>query len=278
LFEEPDAVFWDSTPRSPDTQGSTAESKNVSLKSTLKQYVPSPILSRIQRAGLRHDMYRSAGRTHKEIFSEIYERNLWRGEPGTYSSGPGSHEQVNESYINLVLSLIEREKVARIVDLGCGDFRVGQRIVGFGASYIGCDVCPGVIERNSRVFGRSDVEFRAIDIVTDSLPEGDLCVIRQVFQHFSNGSILAVLQKTLDYRLVLVTDEQVRADQASSNVDILPFHGTRRLYGQGLRLERAPFNQKIDILLEHSSGSNYGPATTTYLRTVLIRNQLPERC
>jgi SAM-dependent methyltransferase len=247
----------------------------VSLKSALKQYVPSPILSRIQRAGLRHDMYRSEGRTHKEIFSEIYERDLWRGESGTYSSGPGSHEQVNESYINLVLSLIEREKVGRIVDLGCGDFRVGQRIVGFGAAYVGCDVCPSVIERNSRVFGHGDIDFKTIDIVTDPLPRGDLCIIRQVFQHLSNGSILTVLQKTLDYRLVLVTDEQVRGDEASRNVDILPFHGTRRLFGQGLRLERAPFDQKIDILLEHSSGSNYGPATATYLRTVLIRNQLP---
>src|SRR5262245_66437426 len=94
----PDAMLWDSTPRSPDTQGSTAESKNVSLKSTLKQYVPSPILSRIQRAGLRHDMYRSAGRTHKEIFSEIYESNLWRGEPGAQCSGPGSHEKANDHH------------------------------------------------------------------------------------------------------------------------------------------------------------------------------------
>jgi SAM-dependent methyltransferase len=246
----------------------------VSLKSTLKQYLPVPILSRMQRAGLRHDMYRSAGRTHSQIFSEIYDRNLWQGEAGTHSSGPGSLEQVNDAYINLVLSLIAREKIATIVDLGCGDFRVGQRIARSGASYIGCDVCPSVIERNSRVFTGCGIEFRTIDAVTDPLPPGDLCIIRQVFQHLSNASIMAILRKTVSYRLVLVTDEQVRGDEASSNVDILPFHGTRRLFGQGLRLERAPFHQKFDILLEHSSGSSYGPATATYLRTILIRNRL----
>jgi SAM-dependent methyltransferase len=252
-----------------------AEEASMSLKSTVKQYVPSPLLSTIRKARLRHEMHRSMGRTHAQIFSEIYGRGAWGGGPGTLSSGPGSQEELNDPYIELVLSLMEAEKVSRVVDLGCGDFRIGRRIAGHGAAYIGCDVVSDVIERVSKAFGRYDVEFRTIDMVSDPLPRGDLCIIRQVFQHLSNDSVLAVLQKTRGYRLVLVTDEQVGGDDAPVNADILPFHGTRRVFGQGLRLERPPFAEKIEVLLEHSSGFEYGAATATHLRTVLIRNQVP---
>ncbi len=248
----------------------------MTLKSVLKQCVPYPVLSTMGKLRLRRTMHRSAGRTHEQIFSEIYKRRAWGGASGTYCSGSGSHEQLNDLYIDLVRSLIESEKVRRVVDLGCGDFRVGRRIVGHeGADYIGCDVVPSLIERVSKAFGGRGAEFRTIDIVSDPLPRGDLCIIRQVFQHLSNDSISAVLQKTRNYRIVLITDEQVRGDDAASNVDILPFQGTRRIFGQGLRLERPPFCEKIDVLLEHSSGLLYGSATATYLRTVLIRNQIP---
>ena len=70
----------------------------------------------------------------------------------------------------------------------------------------------------------------------------------------------------------MVTDEQVVGDKADSNIDINPYHGTRRLSGQGLKLEVSPFFERIEILLEHSSGSEYSTTYDTYLRTVLIRN------
>jgi hypothetical protein len=71
---------------------------------------------------------------------------------------------------------------------------------------------------------------------------------------------------------LVVTDEQVVGDQSDSNADIVPYHGTRRLYGQGLRLETEPFFERVEILLEHSSGSDAAGSSDTYLRTVLIRN------
>src|SRR4029450_11585991 len=90
--------------------------------------------------------------------------------------------------------------------------------------------------------------------------------------HLSNGDIATVLQKARQYPLLVVTDEQVVGDNSDINVDIIPYHGTRRLFGQGLRLERGPFSERVEILLEHSSGSEYSAISQTYLRTVLIRN------
>ena len=242
------------------------------LTPAIRRYVPPSLLRSIQRVVLRQEMRRSVGRSHEDIFGDIYNANAWGGTPTQFSSGSGSDEGVNDAYVNLVLSLVKSEQVSRMVDLGCGDFRVGRRIAGQGTSYIGCDIVRDVIQRNCRDFQQPGIEFRKIDIVKDCLPNGDLCIIRQVFQHLSNDDISTVLEKSRSYRLVLITDEQVLGDSAPANCDILPYHGTRRLFGQGLRLEREPFKEKIDVLLEHSSGVDYGPTTRTYLRTVLIRN------
>jgi SAM-dependent methyltransferase len=162
--------------------------------------------------------------------------------------------------------------VKRIVDLGCGDFEVARRILSPELRYVGCDIVPGLVAHNTARFATECIEFRNLDIVTDPLPEGDLCIIRQVFQHLSNGDIATVLRKTRRYPLLVVTDEQVVGDNTGTNIDIYPFHGTRRLFGQGLRLEVGPFFERVEILLEHSSGSEYSPISKTYLRTVLIRN------
>jgi SAM-dependent methyltransferase len=243
-----------------------------SIKSTVKRFVPRLILAAYGRERLRWDMATSSGKSRKEIFSEIYENNRWGGERGSYDSGSGSRPDVIGPYISALRALIRSEGVKYIVDLGCGDFEVARRILSPELRYVGCDIVPGLVARNAARFGSEHIEFRNLDVVTDPLPKGDLCVIRQVFQHLSNGDIAEVLRKARQYPLLVVTDEQVVGDDADNNVDINPYHGTRRLFGQGLKLESRPFFERVEILLEHSSGSEYSATLNTYLRTVLIRN------
>ena len=107
--------------------------------------------------------------------------------------------------------------------------------------------------RNTARFANERIEFRNLDMVTDPLPEGDLCIIRQVFQHLSNGDIATVLRKTRKYPLLLVTDEQVVGDHSHGNIDIIPYHGTRRLFGQGLKLEAAPFSARVETFMSSST-------------------------
>jgi SAM-dependent methyltransferase len=243
-----------------------------SFKSTVKRFIPRPILAAYDRGRLRWDMSMSRGRSRKEIFSDIYENNRWGGEPGSYVSGTGSRPDVIGSYISLLQALIHSERVKRIVDLGCGDFEVARRILSPEITYVGCDIVPGLAVRNASRFASERIEFRNLDIVTDPLPEGDLCIIRQVLQHLSNREVATVLRKARQYPLVVATDEQVVGDHSDGNVDIIPYHGTRRLFGRGLKLEAEPFFERVEILMEHSSGSGYSATSDTYLRTVLIRN------
>jgi SAM-dependent methyltransferase len=240
-----------------------------SIRSTVKRFVPRLILAAYGRERLRWDMATSLGKSRKEIFSDIYENNRWGGEPGSYTSGGGSRPDIAEPYISALRALIRNERVRYIVDLGCGDFEVARRILSPGLSYVGCDVVPGLVARNAARFATEHIEFRNLDVVTDPLPEGDLCIIRQVFQHLSNGDIATVLRKARRYPLLVVTDEQVVGDNSDDNIDMTAYHGTRRLFGQGLKLEAGPFFERVETLLKHSSGFE---TSDTYLRTVLIRN------
>lgn len=245
----------------------------MSLKSVAKAILPKPVVAWIRARGLIRDMNVARGKSREAVFREIYEKNLWGGEAGELSSGSGSQDDVTAPYIALVRSLIESEGITTIADLGCGDFRVGRQIVSANVTYVGCDVVPSVIEANRSAYSSEHVAFQVLDIVTDPLPDADAAIIRQVFQHLSNAEIGSVLKKLKKYRVVLITDEQVRGDEAQANADIAPFHGTRRVFGQGLKLERAPFNQRLEVLLKHSSGDSSSIGPVTYLRTVLIRNQ-----
>jgi SAM-dependent methyltransferase len=245
-----------------------------SIKSTVKRLVPRLLLAAYSRERLRWDMTKSRGKSREEIFSDIYENNRWGGKPGNYFSGIGSLPDASNSYISVLRALIRSEKVKHIVDLGCGDFEVARRILSPELSYVGCDIVPGVAARNTARFANERIEFRNLDMVTDPLPEGgDLCIVRQVFQHLSNGDIATVLRKARKYPLLVVTDEQVVGDRSGDNIDITPYHGTRRLFGQGLKLEAGPFFERVQVLLKDSGGSDYPVSGSgTYLRTVLIRN------
>jgi SAM-dependent methyltransferase len=243
-----------------------------SIRSTVKLFVPRIVIDAYRKERLRWDMARSCGKSREEIFSNIYQNNRWGGEPGSYDSGSGSRADVTASYISVLRALIRSEGITRIVDLGCGDFEVARRVLSPELNYVGCDIVPGLVARNAARFGTERIEFRTLDVVTDALPKGDLCIIRQVFQHLSNRDIATVLRKGKQYRLLVVTDEQVVGDKSASNIDILPYHGTRRVFGQGLKLEAAPFFECVETLLEHSSGAEFSATSGTYLRTVLIRN------
>jgi len=243
-----------------------------SIRSTVKLFAPRIIISAYRKERLRWDMAKSREKSRTEIFSDIYENNRWGGEPGSYDSGSGSRADVTASYVSALRALIRSEGITRIVDLGCGDFEVARRLLSPELSYVGCDIVAGLVARNAARFATERIEFCTLDAVTDPLPKGDLCIIRQVFQHLPNRDIATVLRKARQYRLVVVTDEQVVGDKSGDNNDILPYHGTRRVFGQGLKLEAAPFFQRVEILLQHSSGSEHSATSGTYLRTVLIRN------
>ena len=196
----------------------------------------------------------------QDIFGDIYKANAWGGTPTQFSSGSGSDEGVNDAYVNLVLSLMKSEQISRMVDLGCGDFGSDVELPGRERLILVATSFATSFSATVRISSDQVSSFaRLILLRTASLME--IFVSSGKFSSTCRTMISQLCSKNCAYRLVLITDEQVLGNSAPANCDILPYHGTRRLFGQGLQLEREPFKEKIDVLLEHSSGVDYGPTT-----------------
>ncbi|HUI92049.1 MAG TPA: class I SAM-dependent methyltransferase [Chitinivibrionales bacterium] len=142
----------------------------------------------------------------KQVFARIYDNREWGGGPDPYS-GTGSDDAVTGPYCVFVGSFIAKNRIAGIVDLGCGDFRVGARIARAGGSWIAVDIVEKVIEANRKKYAYlRNVSFECRNIIDDDLPPGQLCLVRQVLQHLSNAEIASIVQRLRVYEYTLVTE------------------------------------------------------------------------
>ena len=168
--------------------------------------------------------------------------------------------------MELVQRLVAQFQIRTVVDLGCGDFRVGRLLCAQGdLRYVGVDVVPDLIAHNRSRFGGPQVEFHCANLIEDELPDGELCLIRQVLQHLTNAEISRVLAKCAKYRAVLVTEELFTKRGSRPNLDITHGPDNRASDNSGVFLDLPPFSYKTTTLLEIPI-----PGDETVMRTVLV--------
>lgn len=200
----------------------------------------------------------------KEAFRNIYKTKAWGNDGTPFFSGGGSRGQAMEQYCAFVIDFIRDHRVRSIVDLGCGDFAVGKRIVeSSGILYTGVDVVPELIEHHKQTIKHPNVNFQCADITWEPVPKADLCLIRQVFQHLSNHEIEKVLSNLPRLSWILIS-EDVPVRPKLFNRDKLHGPDVRSYYGSGVYVELPPFCRKVvrrwEIPLAYDS----------VLRTVLL--------
>ncbi len=202
-----------------------------------------------------------------DCFSEIYRTRLWgEAEGEDFYSGGGSEEYFAAPYLKQVQRLIAEHQIRTVVDLGCGDFRVGRLISEqCNVQYVGVDVVPDLISYNRSRFAGPQVEFRCANLIDDALPDGGLCLIRQVLQHLTNAEILRVLAKCAKYRAVLVTEELFTKRGSRPNLDITHGPDNRASDNSGVFLHLPPFSLKTTTVLELPI-----PGDETVIRSVLV--------
>lgn len=215
------------------------------IRSNLRALLPQPLLSLTRRCRNWFRSRREAGMDREQVFTSIYRRAAWGRDSTGFCSGAGStDETVVGPYVDAVLGEVTARNLRNttFVDLGCGDFRVGRRLVGACSHYVGVDVVRELIAFNQRSFGSDQVEFRHLDIVSDELPDGDVCFVRQVLQHLDNASIARVLEKLGKYRLVLITEHQPTDEEfRAANLEKTHGAGIRLDRGSGVYLDQPPF-------------------------------------
>ena len=190
--------------------------------------------------------------SNQKIFEEIYKKKLWSPDEEKdnfkFYSGPGSHlKEFTNIYINNVKEfLLSFDRKPNVVDLGCGDFTIGKQIRKYCDKYIAVDVFDELIESNKKLYNNYNVEFKTLDITKNTLPDGEICFLRQVLQHLSNKDI----KKFLDlahgkYNYLILTEHLPSNDKFVSNLDIVTGPQIRLYKNSGVVLTEKPFNFSI---------------------------------
>ncbi len=256
------------------------------MKSKIRQLLPASLVRIYRRLRLGIESLVNRHRSVEQVFTSIYLERKWGGDSdGGLCSGAGSlNEDAVGPYISAVRDFLEREKLSscRLVDLGCGDFRVGARLAPLAVSYVGVDVVRPVIEQNQSCHGSDTVKFQHRDILKDDLPVGDVCFLRQVLQHLSNNQISNVLQKVGNlYPWILIT-EHYPGPGVFFTPNLDKTHGCDVRVGRksGVYLDMPPFSlpsEKLECLLEVPGAGMGDTEDPGVIRTFVYRTEVPAR-
>ncbi|MBX7065936.1 MAG: methyltransferase domain-containing protein [Parachlamydiales bacterium] len=176
----------------------------------------------------------------EKLFTSIYEKWPWYEEGFSIS---GSQIEITQEYVDFLQQFLKENQIRTVVDIGCGDWSFSRYIDWSGVEYLGIDIVKMVIDRNEKLFANDSIQFIYGDAKEIDLPEADLMVCKDVFQHLSNEDILALLKQTHKFKHCLVTNFVDPNTLSSSNPNISTgqFHY--------VDLSTVPFNIKGEKVL-----------------------------
>jgi SAM-dependent methyltransferase len=222
-----------------------------SLKATVKAITPGAVLHAWRRVRFGVEQFRERGRTLDEVFYNVYDQGKWGAASGAspFFSGVGSLPQATAAYETFVAAYFEKHPEAKtLVDIGCGDFQVGSRIlarISRPVGYIGCDIAANVVAYNAKNLARDGIEFRVLDITREEPPAGDVIVIREVLQHLSNAHIEKALANLRRRYATAIITESVFVEPSAPNLDIVSGRWTRDRQRSGVYVDLPPFSLPV---------------------------------
>jgi len=140
----------------------------------------------------------------ENIFTYMYEYCIWgnnKNNKYSGSSGPGSSVEYNEKYIEIVKKVIKDYNINNIVDLGCGDFRIGRLLYDdINVLYTGYDVYKKIIDYHITQYPEPKYTFKHLDFYTnkESIIEGDMCILKDVIQHWPTEEIYVFMDYLIE--------------------------------------------------------------------------------
>lgn len=202
----------------------------------------------------KHKIKKKYGsKKNKDIFSEIYEQNLWSN---TFSrSGNGSTLEQTEVLRQELNLIFDELNIKSMLDLPCGDFKWMQKTNLGNINYLGGDIVDKIIEENNTKYSRNSIQFKVIDIVNDNLPKVDLIFCRDLLVHLSFSDTFKAIENikksgskylaTTTFPNIKKNEDIVSGDWRTINIEIDPFN----------------LNQPIKRILEQCLSEGYEDKT-----------------
>ena len=160
-------------------------------------------------------------RSTKDIFTMIYQEELWKGSESV--SGYGSGMKYTENLQKAIVEIVNNFKIVSILDLACGDFNWMRYVVDkLPSSYLGVDIVVSLIEKNKLKHESDNVKFTTLDVINDEIPSANLVICRDVLFHLPNEDILRIINKIVDSpsKYLLITNHIAMETDSFENTDI----------------------------------------------------------
>jgi hypothetical protein len=148
-------------------------------------------------------------------FTNIYEQCTWGNDGATEykgTSGGGSEIDYNiQTYVPFLRQFIQSRSIQSVVDVGCGNFKCGPLTYDdLGVSYTGYEVYQKLVDTLSKTYSPR-YSFEHLDVFHEKerLASADLCILKDVLQHWSFKSIYTFLDYLVEskkYKYILITN------------------------------------------------------------------------
>ena len=193
-----------------------------------------------------HEATYAYARTDKEVFTRIYTVK----QDEELSSPDISGTEEHRPFIDYLQNFIVEHNISTIVDMGCG---YGELLKGLNlpenTAYLGLDIVDSVIAYNKLHYERTNVSYDTVDDIKDlSKYKGDLLILKDVIQHWSNDSIAYAKDHILpNFKYAIIVNDIYFPSQGPVNSEIKT--GDSR----PLNLEISPFYMKLKLVRDYKA-------------------------
>lgn len=150
----------------------------------------------------KHSNY--SGLSLEASFSKIYEENHWKSTES--ASGSGSEQNQTIEVVKIINKVIKNYSIESILDIPCGDMNWISDSDITKIKYIGADIVPDIVAKNTLKFSHiPNFEFRHLDLTISNLPAVDLVFSRDCLVHLSNKDIFLALKNIRNSKYLLTT-------------------------------------------------------------------------
>ena len=156
----------------------------------------------------------------QDRFVSIYKNNLWNSKESV--SGTGSEIAYTQNLRNWLKVAIDNYSFNKICDAPCGDFNWMRLVIdNQNIEYIGYDIVPELIQRNSALFSNERIKFVHSNICVDKIENCDLLIVRDVLFHMSFSDINLFLKNisSVSYKYLLTTSHITPTTFKNSDIE-----------------------------------------------------------
>jgi SAM-dependent methyltransferase len=144
----------------------------------------------------------------EKAFTDIYTHGFWgRDVNGQPTSGSGSSLEEGLPFIQYVQDFLQNHNIQSVVDLGCGDWVLAQKIDWGRRNYLGIDIVEFLVKKNQSLYGSDTIHFLHMDASLEPIPVADLLICKDVLMHLPNSDIHYILSESKKYKYCLLIND-----------------------------------------------------------------------